>query len=454
MDIALKLAEVSPGHTMTEPLLSRDHAWLVKVKTNIFPPVLITISATFGWAVRGQAGFGAIPGCVFAGTLIAMAWFYLSTRKQDGGTRPYCSGWTILAIMLGIGINGMHGWSQYGSWVQGFFNYDSLTINPVYGYGWWFVASVPWGATGAVFLSWTRVDQKTSSRLWCLRFIFGGAGVLIAMALFFALPSWFLPYYGTVPYGDENACHDCVDTYNHNLASMIFMGFYLGFLAFEIWRKNWENAKLIAIVGLCTGIGWMAFQFWMFAGRWFPGVAFNWWRCWELSAGFSIGIGYSIAFMVCNKQSATVAANAKHEHPNAERFIGTFLAIVIGLVYAITGGIEGAYVIYDDPANSVLPQVIVDACIAIASMIVIVITWIQQVKRQKGAPVETNHDIFAWLYPAMLSAFFVIGLVITDFLSSPSERDFFIFYCVMWTIDIFICVMYMKTMHSVKQCGA
>jgi hypothetical protein len=345
----------------------------------------------------------------------------------------------------------MHGWSQYGTWVQGLFNYDSLTIIPVYGYAWWFVAAVPWGATGAVLLSWTRVDQKMSARLWYMRLLFGGAGALIAMALFYALPSLFLPYYGVVPYGDEDACHDCVDTYNHNLASMIFMGFYLGFLAFEIWRKNWENAKLIMIVGICTGIGWMVFQFWMFAGQWFPGATWNFWRCWESSAGFSIGIGYSIAFMTCNKPSTTVEKNAKHVHPNAERFIGIYLALVIGLTYAITGGIEGAYIIYDDPSNSLLPQVIAGAGFVTVALILILVTWIRQVKLQKEVSREINHDTLAWLYLPIMSAFFVVGLAITGFLTSPSERDFFIFYCVLWIIVVSICILNATTTSDVEK---
>jgi len=431
-----------------DPAEKKGTSALATLTEKVFPPVALVCVATFGWAIRGQAGFGAIPGCVFAGTLMACTWYFWSTRATRGSpARPYSSGWTLLALIFGIGIEGMHGWSQYGTWIQGKFWVGQdmyLPINPVVGYAWLFVAAVPWGATGAVFLAWTRRGDHLPRRSWGFRFAFGGLGFLGAILLFSALRPVILPYWGVAPYDDFATWEGCMDTYNQILQAMLFMGLFLGFLAFEVWRRHRQNVKLVAIVALITGFGWMIAKTWMFADEAFPSVSWNWWRCWEASGGFSIGLGYAIAFLACNKQRSQQATQDQGRPVSGyrrwqdllERYVGLHAALIIGLTYALSSLIKGMFAIYDDEDLSVPYRVV--ACIMLAGGLVtpVLASLARQLGESNGIPLAEDSATFGRLYPVLLSVLFIIGLLVTGPITSPSERAFIAFYVVLWIINV------------------
>ncbi|NMC07018.1 MAG: hypothetical protein GYA24_17500 [Candidatus Lokiarchaeota archaeon] len=416
--------------------------------SRIFPPVALVTVATFGWAIRGQAGFGAVPGCVFAGTLIACTWYYWSTRDSLEGTmRPYSSGWSLLALILGIGIEGMHGWSQYGTWIQGKFWIGQNVywdLNPAFGYAWLFVAAVPLGATGAVFLAWTRQGDHLSTRHWLFRIAFGGVGLGIAIVLFLALRSVILPYWDLAPYNDFENWEGCMDTYFQIMQAMLFMGLFLGFLAFEIWRKHWQNVKLVSIVGLITGVGWLIAKTWMFADEAFPGVSWNWWRCWEASGGFAIGLGYAVAFIACNKrqnvaptgESGTSVASHPRWQCLLERYLGTYAALITGFTYALTSGIDGIFAIYDDEALAMPYHVIAGIMFASSCGIALLGDFLRRAPHADVIDLDSDHVAIGRLYPVLLSALFIIGLLVTGPITSSSERAFIYFYIVLWAINM------------------
>jgi hypothetical protein len=57
-------------------------------------------------------------------------------------------------------------------------------------------------------------------------------------------------------------------------------------------------------VGVVNGAGWAALQNWTWAPGVWEGADFNWWRCWESSAGISIGAAYGIAYFLVNRRMA------------------------------------------------------------------------------------------------------------------------------------------------------
>ncbi len=433
---------------MIEQLQNDRNSILSTFQAKVFPPVALTCVATFGWAIRGQAGFGAIPGCVFAGTLIACTWYFWSTRTTSiNSTRPYSSGWTLLALILGIGIEGMHGWSQYGTWVQGKFWVGGSVywvMNPAIGYAWLFVAAVPWGATGAVFLTWTRRGDHLSRPLWVFRLTFGGIGLLVALALFLALPSTFLPYWGVAPYNDLAAWEGCSDTYFQIMQAMMFIGVFLGFLAFEVWRKNWQNVKLVIIVALITGFGWLVAKSWMFADEAFPGVSWNWWRCWEASGGFAIGLGYAVAFLACNKPQnahptqipATPVVEYHRWQQMFERYLGLYAALIIGLIYALTSGIKGIFAIYDDEDLAGAYRAIAGIMLGGGLAVPVLAGLARQLHENKALDSAEDHAIFGRLYHGLLSILFIIGLLVTGPITSSSELAFICFYIALWAINV------------------
>ncbi|MEX2716050.1 MAG: hypothetical protein Q6370_007085 [Candidatus Sigynarchaeota archaeon] len=413
----------------------------------VFPPIALASVATFGWAIRGQAGFGAIPGCVFAGTLIACTWYFWSTRAtRDGSPRPFSSGWTLLALIAGIGIEGMHGWSQYGTWIQGKFwvGQDVFwPMNPAFGYAWLFVAAVPWGATGAVFLAWTRRGDHLTRRSWIIRLASGVVGMLGATSLFFACRPVILPYWGTAPYDDFETWEGCMDTYHQILQAMVFMGLFLGFLAFEVWRKHWQNVKLIGIVALITGFGWLVAKTWMFADEAFPTVSWNWWRCWEASGGFAIGLGHAIAFITCNKPRSDHASQPRemlvpgyHRWQDLlERYVGLHAALIIGLTYAVSSLIKGMFAIYDDEDLAVPYRVIAGIMLVGGLAMPVIASLARQLREGTTADLASDGVTFGRIYPIVLSALFIVGLLVTGPITNPSERAFICFYVVLWAIN-------------------
>src|SRR2546427_316104 len=88
---------------------------------------------------------------------------------------------------------------------------------------------------------------------------------------------------------------------NDNRAAIRHMGFYLGFLLFEVGRRDWKNVLLILTVGVVNGLGWALCQNWQWASRLWPEGHFNFWRCWESSGGISIGIAYGLAYYLVNR---------------------------------------------------------------------------------------------------------------------------------------------------------
>ncbi|MBN2154169.1 MAG: hypothetical protein JW839_22130 [Candidatus Lokiarchaeota archaeon] len=431
---------------MTAPTTNKARSFVTALQTRVFPPVALASVATFGWAIRGQAGFGAIPGCVFAGTLIACTWYFWSTRAaRDGQARPYSSGWTLLALILGIGIEGMHGWSQYGTWIQGKFWVGQdvyWELNPLVGYAWLFVAAVPWGATGAVFLAWTRRGDHLPGRLWGIRIAFGGTGFLGAFVLFFALRRVILPYWGVAPYDDFAAWEGCMDTYFQVLQGMLFMGLFLGFLAFEVWRKHWQNVKLIGIVALITGVGWLVAKTWMFADEAFPGLGWNWWRCWEASAGLAIGLGYAVAFVACNRprgtrneQDLAAPVSTYHRWQDVfERYVGLYLALIIGLVYALSSLIKGMFAIYDDEDLATAYRAIAGVMLGGGLGLPVLASLARQLRGGGDVDPAGDRAAFGRLYPVIVSALFIVGLLVTGPITSQSERAFICFYVVLWAI--------------------
>lgn len=327
-----------------------------RVRDLVIPVAFFASLGAFSWAVRGCSGFGAVPGCMFAGLLWASAWYYLSRETTPEKSRRYNLVWCLPAIMVGIGLMGMHGWMVWPRWVSGGFDlYNNgsviIPINPAWGYVWFFIAGAPWAGMGAVFLAWTGSKTPLKWKNWIVRISFGAAGGLLALALYYGVPQLFLPLYDTGIYalpmvpdsGPDHAFNECRDAW-------LYMGIYLGWLAYEIYRKDWVNAKLIALVGGIAGALWSAFQVIQYLPALFPTANFNFWRVWESNAGVAIGIAYGIAYYFCNRPLGPDDPRQRLQRyslrPNAAKILAYF-ALIIGLgFYVINSGSKGFSNIY------------------------------------------------------------------------------------------------------------
>ena len=277
----------------------------------VLPTVLFAALGAMSWAVRGCRGFGGGAGCIFAGVLWGAAWWYCARDPAREQSRRYASGWIVLALTLGMGIAGQRGWMQWPHFFAGQLatNWDKQEFVPIssgYGFLWQFLSGVPWAGLGACLLAWCGARRETRAWHWLLRIACGlGAGAL-ARALFDRYPQYILPLYSSLEfrYQDPIANPGLQRLINDCGAALTHLGYYLGFLLFEVARRDWKNVVLILSVGVVNGAGWAALQNWTWAPGVWEGADFNWWRCWESSAGISIGAAYGIAYFLVNRRMA------------------------------------------------------------------------------------------------------------------------------------------------------
>ena len=311
----------------------------------VLPTLLFVALGGMTWAVRGCSGFGAWKGCVFAGVTWGAAWWYLAHDPQREQSRRYASGWIVAALTFGIGIAGIQGWMQWPSLFEGKLMTNAtpgvdrfVPISRAYGFLWMFLAGAKWAGIGACFLAWTGSLKETRVWHWFLRIACGLTGAYLAQFLIEHYPQCFLPLYDSIQaqYEDLKAnpnlrrmIIDCTEAVHH-------LGLILGFLAFEVWRRDWKNVGLILTAAIVNGIGWALFQTWKWAPSVFPGVQFNFWRCWESSGGLSMGFAFGMAYFLVNRpmserERAIVASRRSVAGPNFE-----WLLIFLGLTWLLS----------------------------------------------------------------------------------------------------------------------
>jgi hypothetical protein len=238
------------------------------------------------------------------------AWWFLARGAGGEPTRRYASGWILLALAAGFAIAGERGWMQWPHFFSGQLatNYgkgEYVSIARGYGFLWFFIAGAAWAGLPACLLAWCGTGRPTHAWEWTLRIACGFAGGYLAWRIFTGHPNVFLPLYDSIQdkYQDFRANPNLAKLYRDNGSSLRHIGFCLGFLAFEIGRKDWQNVKLILTVGLMTGLGWAACQIWRWAAEVWPGAAFNFGRCWEASGGGFIGLGFGLAYYLVNRRT-------------------------------------------------------------------------------------------------------------------------------------------------------
>jgi hypothetical protein len=284
---------------------------------DFFLPILL-FAALGGmtWAVRGSSGYGSVKGCIFAGVLWGAAWWFIARNPGGPPARRYASGWVILALTIGIGLAGARGWAQWSTFFDGVLQTNTsagekVDIAPIYGHIWLFIAGVPWAGLGACLLAWCAAEKPLAAWQWSVRLFCGFGAAFFASWLFEAYPQWFLPLYSTMKeqYADATANPNLKRLINDNGAAIQHLGFYIGFLLFEIGRRDWKNVVLITTVGLVNGIGWALLANWHWAESLWPNME-NHWRGWESTGGISIGIALGLAYYLVNRRTVPCACAA------------------------------------------------------------------------------------------------------------------------------------------------
>lgn len=390
------------------------------------------------WAIRGSGGFGGPRGGLYAGFAYGLFWYVLSREDAREKSRRYSSPWVILAIFAGIGVASARGWMQWAHWVQGTFYVDfpseSLPINPVHGYAWWFLAALSWGGLGAIFLAWTGSKEPPTARDWGLRFLLGGVGTGVAGLLFAFFPQAFLPHYAQLDAYATATCPQCHDPYKDNLATWSFLGCWAGFVAYEIFKRDWRNVKLVLTIAGLTGLTWVGFQAWHFVDDWLlsvdPGVRWDWWKGWEILSGMGIGIAYAVGWALWNQPLPPDHPEARRQPysaiPRWERLLGFHATIMAGVILAIRQGSAGFLKHVGVPkAGRQLVQLWV-VVIGVAGGLVI-LGYLYRASRANPAPPGKGGKMASrealWIVTA-LAVVFVVGLLVTGSFLTRAEPHF------------------------------
>ena len=396
------------------------------------------------WAVRGCSGFGASNGCLFAGITLGTAWWFIARNRGTAPTRPYASGWIIPAVALGFYISGARGWMQWPSFFQGHLQTNTalgqfIPISRSYGFLWLFIAGVPWAGLAACMLSWCGSERPLGAAGWATRLASGIGCAMLATYLYHHFPQWFLPMYDqfSSQYADLKTNPNLRRLINDSRAAIQHLALFIGFLGFEIGRRDWRNAKLIATVGLVNGIGWALLQNWSWAKRIWPDSTFNFWRCWETSGGISIGLAYGLAYFLVNRRltrdELARRSAGRIQGPNLER-LAAYLGLLFGLGLSIRNGLKGWANIYlgnEEYWELILWRIFSPLLFAGAVALTLWV-WRRPIDARSGDDIFPESYRLMWLVLIVQN---VIAQLITGPLTAWNEFAFSIYYVLLFMIS-------------------
>lgn len=438
-----------------------------KVVSLIIPVIALSFFGGFLWAVRGSGGFGGPRGGLYAGFGYALIWYFLSKEADFKKKKRYSSPLSILTIAAGIGLASMRGWMQWAHWVQGIFYTDFganeyLSINPVYGYAWWFITGISWGGLGSVALAWTGSKIPPTKKDWIVRILFGFGGMTTAYILFQIFPQLFLPFYDVLDGYDPIVCYQCHDPYKDNLASLLFLGLWFGFLLYEVYKRDWRNVKLILTVSLITGTLWTVFQVWHFFDDWIltidSTISWDWWKGWEILSGMSIGAAYGVGFYLWNQPLQGKGPELRKQPYSAcpvyERLFGFYMTIYAGIILVIRqGGAGFMKKFFEKDARLLFQDIVTFTGLAIGLFLAYI--WQRKLKEQGINPGNGKDKIkmFQSHFIFSLTTIIIFGLLVTmpsfweggDLTTSIS---LWIIYLVQITVTIILLIVYNKKYRS------
>jgi len=287
-------------------------------------------------------------GCGWTNGLIwGLAWYYLSASRHDGSQRPYGSGWFVLASVVGFYLGGQHGYGQFHSWIQGMFhlNYDDgelIEIPPRLGYWWVFLCGCGWGGVAGVVLSWTGFVRRTAWWQWVARICLVVAVAWAFREFALTRMDLIMPLYEQVDYSNLEACPDCAcpdceRTVRTLVESMMWLGFYVGGLIFEVLRRDWNKVGFIVTTGVGFGCAFTAFE-WLHLPLFRSGSL---WKYWESSCGVLGGGTLGVTFYLFNRSRSDDVSTDQRDGSSArwilvaERLIGVWLPVLVSF-YVVT----------------------------------------------------------------------------------------------------------------------
>lgn len=315
-------------------------------------PILLFGSAgAITWAIRGTTGWGGIDGTVVPGLTWAVLWYYLCHRKGIDARG------VVLWLGMGLALGGELGYGQYTGWIQGRFSVgdEVLPIASWVGYAWFVICGIGWGAPGGIVLGWA-LGRPATARRWVGRvafmailiaFIFNLGSSLLGMGIIDWLgahfvrwcPGLLFPNADLGIYAGELDKHlgRTVYTNTQNFAVLVWWAAAMLAAAFQRDRNTLFAG---AVIGGGFGPGFALAAAWCHGYSYAP-TAVDWWKLWELNAGFNLGLLYVVLLYWSIRQldRAEEVGEAPHEAPPATNR-STMLLALAGFVLVFGAGYE------------------------------------------------------------------------------------------------------------------
>lgn len=311
------------------------------------PMLLFGSMGAITWAIRGTSGWGGIDGTLVPGLMWGMLWYYLCWRRGIDARG------VALWLGLGLALGGELGYGQYVSWILGRFHAgdEILSVSPWVGYAWFMLCGIGWAAPGGIILGWA-LHANVSMRAWLVRCVwtlvllmvlfniplpFLGAGIIdwFGERLVAWWPGLLFPNAHLGLYTGELDKHlvRTVYTNTQNFAAVLW---WLGAMVIASLQQDKATRICGAVIGGGFGIGFALSAVWCL-GYSYASSYIDWWKMWELHAGFNLGVLYALAFFLTTRR-LNPAEDRNHAVPVSSP-IGLFPAIC-GFLFIIAASIE------------------------------------------------------------------------------------------------------------------
>ena len=303
-------------------------AWRNVLDEYVLPAIMFGSIGAIAWAIRGTDGWGGIDGTVVPGMAWGILWYYMCHRRGVS-----CYG-VPFWLGMGIALGGELGYGQYVSWIRGLFNAgeEIIHISPWLGWLWFGITGIGWGAPGGAALAWSLSERK-SATVWLGRIIIPAATAYLGWIAVQTWPGLFFPNHNLGIYDGEIGRHLDRTIYT-NTQNFTVVSWWLGSILVAVFQRDWLSLKFNAIVAGGFGPGFALAAIWCL-GYGFAAQYIDWWKMWELSSGFNLGMLYVIAFGVAMRHIPRRVDS--HANPSkGSWFAGRVFEIIVGSLFIMT----------------------------------------------------------------------------------------------------------------------
>ncbi len=308
----------------------------------LFYTLLLFASAgAIAWAIRGTSGWGGVDGTLIPGLTWGMLWWIIWSRR--GLDARHVALW----LGLGIALGGELGYGQYVSWILGTFyvGNETLPISPVTGYIWFFICGMGWAAPGGIMLGWA-LTGKTSAGRWVVRSLW----MIVLLLILFAWPLvdtlalWLAQTWPNLlfPHADMGIYSGSLDhhlsrTIYTNTQNALVIVWLVGALLLALLQKDRTTLISGLVLSVGFGFGFMISAIWCL-GYGFDSGYIDWWKMWELTAGFFLGMLYAVIMVWASHHAKTIKESGDIPLQEPSGKSGT-RAFTVTLFQALAGSI-------------------------------------------------------------------------------------------------------------------